>query len=44
MSYSKASYLQHVAIRVRDMQWHIRFFEEALGMPIASRIEDETRP
>ncbi|NLG49884.1 MAG: VOC family protein [Chloroflexi bacterium] len=44
MSYSKASYLQHVAIRVRDMQWHIRFFEEALGMPIASRQGPEDDP
>lgn len=25
------SYLEHVAIRVRDIHWHIRFFREVLG-------------
>jgi catechol 2,3-dioxygenase-like lactoylglutathione lyase family enzyme len=25
------SYLEHVAIRVRDMHWHVRFFREVLG-------------
>lgn len=28
---SKA-YLEHVAIWVRDIHWHIRFFEQVLGM------------
>jgi catechol 2,3-dioxygenase-like lactoylglutathione lyase family enzyme len=28
---SKA-YLEHVAIFVRDIHWHIRFFEDVLGM------------
>jgi catechol 2,3-dioxygenase-like lactoylglutathione lyase family enzyme len=31
MSGSKA-YLEHVAIWVKDIHWHIRFFEEVLGM------------
>jgi catechol 2,3-dioxygenase-like lactoylglutathione lyase family enzyme len=31
MSSSKA-YLEHVAIWVKDIHWHIRFFEEVLGM------------
>ncbi|MGU7784982.1 VOC family protein [Burkholderia sp. PU8-34] len=31
MSATKA-YLEHVAIRVKDIHWHIRFFEEVLGM------------
>ncbi len=31
MSGSKA-YLEHVAIRVKDIRWHIRFFEDVLGM------------
>ena len=44
MTYSKSSYLQHTAIRVRDIQWHIRFFEEALGMPVASRQGPEDAP
>ena len=34
MIYSKHSYVEHVAIRVRDIHWHIRFFREALGMTI----------
>jgi len=44
MTYNRASYLQHTAIRVRDIQWHIRFFEEALGMPVASRQGSEDDP
>jgi hypothetical protein len=36
MSYAKRSYVEHVAIRVRDIQWHIRFFREALGMTVRS--------
>lgn len=31
MSVPKA-YLEHVAIWVRDIRWHIRFFHEVLGM------------
>ena len=31
MSRPKA-YLEHVAIWVRDIQWHIRFFREVCGM------------
>lgn len=27
-----ASYVEHVAIRVHDIGWHIRFFGEVLGM------------
>jgi catechol 2,3-dioxygenase-like lactoylglutathione lyase family enzyme len=34
MTYQKRSYVEHVAVRVRDIQWHIRFFREALGMTI----------
>lgn len=34
MSYAKQSYVEHVAVRVKDIQWHIRFFREALGMTI----------
>ena len=36
MPYTKTSYLEHTAIRVKDIQWHIRFFGEALGMPVRS--------
>ncbi len=28
------AYVEHVAIRVRDIQWHINFFYEALGMDV----------
>jgi catechol 2,3-dioxygenase-like lactoylglutathione lyase family enzyme len=29
---SNQSYVEHVAIRVRDILWHIRFFHDVLGM------------
>ncbi len=29
---STTAYLEHVAIWVRDIHWHIRFFEQGLGM------------
>ncbi|MDB5858575.1 MAG: 2-dehydropantoate 2-reductase [Ramlibacter sp.] len=28
------SFVEHVAIRVRDIQWHIRFFREVLGQEL----------
>lgn len=28
------AYVEHAAIRVRDIHWHIRFFREVLGMPM----------
>ena len=34
MGYQRRSYLEHTAVRVKDIQWYIRFFNEALGMPI----------
>jgi hypothetical protein len=34
MAYARRSYVEHVAVRVRDIHWHIRFFREALGMEI----------
>jgi catechol 2,3-dioxygenase-like lactoylglutathione lyase family enzyme len=34
MAYQKKSYVEHVAVRVRDIRWHIRFFREVLGMTI----------
>jgi len=36
MAYAKKSYLEHTAVRVKDIHWHIRFFQEALGMPVRS--------
>lgn len=26
------AYIEHVAVRVRDIHWHIRFFHDVLGM------------
>jgi len=34
MPLSKRSYVEHVAVWVRDIDWHIRFFRDALGMPV----------
>ena len=34
MSYQKKSYVEHVAVIVKDIHWHIRFFKEALGQDI----------
>jgi catechol 2,3-dioxygenase-like lactoylglutathione lyase family enzyme len=38
---STTSYLEHVAIRVQDIHWHIRFFKEVLGQDM--RQVDGTR-
>lgn len=35
MGYGGRSLLEHTAVRVSDIQWHIRFFREALNMPVA---------
>jgi catechol 2,3-dioxygenase-like lactoylglutathione lyase family enzyme len=34
MSQPGKSYVEHVAVRVNDIQWHIRFFHEVLGMAV----------
>jgi catechol 2,3-dioxygenase-like lactoylglutathione lyase family enzyme len=44
MAYHKKSYLEHAAIRVKDIQWHIRFFREALGMSLRSVEGSEDHP
>lgn len=31
---AKKAYLEHVAIWVKDIRWHIRFFEDVLGMTL----------
>jgi len=38
------SYLEHTAIRVKDIQWHIRFCGEVLGMSIRSVDGPEGHP
>lgn len=44
MPYQKRAYLEHTAIRVKDIHWHIRFFEEALNMPIRMMHGEEKNP
>lgn len=34
MAVRHQTYMEHAAIRVKDIHWHIRFFKEALGMSI----------
>jgi catechol 2,3-dioxygenase-like lactoylglutathione lyase family enzyme len=34
MGKASSSYVEHVAIRVTDIQWHIDFFREVLGMSL----------
>ena len=34
MAYSGKSYVEHVAVRVSDINWHIRFFREVFGMTL----------
>jgi predicted enzyme related to lactoylglutathione lyase len=34
MTYPQKSYVEHVAVRVRDIQWHIDFFYQVLGMDV----------
>ena len=33
-----ASYLEHMAIRVRDLDWHISFFEKVFGMTVKKQL------
>jgi catechol 2,3-dioxygenase-like lactoylglutathione lyase family enzyme len=35
MPYEMKAYVEHVAIRVKDIDWHLRFFRDVLGMTIA---------
>jgi catechol 2,3-dioxygenase-like lactoylglutathione lyase family enzyme len=34
MTFHNKSYVEHVAFKVKDIDWHIRFFREVLGMPV----------
>ena len=34
MTFRNKSYVEHVAFKVKDIDWHIRFFRDALGMTI----------
>ena len=44
MTYGKQAYLEHVAIKVKDIKWHIRFFEEVFGMTIRKTDGPEDQP
>lgn len=44
MAYSKKSYVEHVAIRVRDIDWHLRFFRDVLGMSVREVAGGENAP
>ncbi len=37
----RASYLEHAAVTVRDIEWSIRFFSEVLGMEVVRRKETD---
>ena len=42
--YTKASYLEHTAVYVKDIKWHINFFKEVFGMPIRYLVGTEEQP
>ena len=44
MAYTKKSYVEHVAVRVKDINWHLRFFNEVLGMTIREETPDGQTP
>lgn len=38
------AYVEHVAIHVRDIDWHMRFFREVLGMEVREVDGEPERP
>ncbi len=44
MTSPSRSYVEHVAVRVRDIGWHIRFFRECLGMELREVHGDPQSP
>jgi catechol 2,3-dioxygenase-like lactoylglutathione lyase family enzyme len=42
MAYGKRAYVEHAAIRVGDIEWHIRFFRDVLGMTLRDDRRGET--
>ena len=44
MAYGKKSYVEHVAIKVKDIDWHLRFFREVLGMTVREIMRPADRP
>lgn len=43
MAYQGKSYLEHVAIFVSDLDWHLRFFREVLGQALREERGGERR-
>lgn len=43
-SASPGAYLEHAALRVRDIHWHIRFFEVLFGWQVRQVDGDEANP
>ncbi len=41
---SSKAYLEHVAIWVKDIHWHIRFFHDVLGMTMREADGDAANP
>jgi catechol 2,3-dioxygenase-like lactoylglutathione lyase family enzyme len=44
MTTAKKAYVEHVAIWVRDIHWHIRFFHDVLGMTLREVQGTEAEP
>lgn len=44
MAYQNRSYVEHTAIRVKDINWHIKFFKEVFAMPIRMLKGPEKNP
>lgn len=44
MAYRKRSFVEHVAVRVKDISWHIAFFRDVLGMPLREVDGDAVAP
>jgi catechol 2,3-dioxygenase-like lactoylglutathione lyase family enzyme len=40
----KRAYLEHVALHVKDIHWHIRFFREVLGLTLRDVDGDAANP
>jgi catechol 2,3-dioxygenase-like lactoylglutathione lyase family enzyme len=41
MPYQAKAYVEHVAVRVKDIDWHVRFFRDVLGMTIRDETEGD---
>jgi catechol 2,3-dioxygenase-like lactoylglutathione lyase family enzyme len=44
MPYTKRAYVEHVAVRVKDIAWHVRFLRDVLGMTIREVDGSAERP